>query len=109
MICLDIEKEIAVTTIDRNTTVRRLDTLVTAPLEKGLAMMSLEEGAYYGLDDIGAVIWDLLSEPTTVADLCAQLQTRYAVSGEHCEADVLEFLTELQTAGMLQVFDDDTA
>jgi hypothetical protein len=93
--------------ITRNTTVSRKESYVTAPLEKGLAMMSLEEGAYFGLDDIGAVIWDLLAEPKTVADLCTELQARYAVEPGQCEADTLAFLGELHNADMLQIIDSD--
>lgn len=58
-------------------------------------MMSLEQGNYYGLDPVGAHIWELLSEPLTVNELVEKLLTTYAVDRAVCERETLAFLNRL--------------
>ena len=58
-------------------------------------MMNVDRGMYYGLEEIGVQIWNMMEKPIRVADLVAQLNTRYQVESEQCEADTLEFLEEL--------------
>ncbi|NOZ05053.1 MAG: lasso peptide biosynthesis PqqD family chaperone [Chloroflexi bacterium] len=93
------------TTITRDTTIVRSDDFLASTVDNELVMISLEQGNYYALDDIGSRVWELLAAPITVADLCAQLQPQFAVTPEQCEADVLGFLADLQEEGMVQVID----
>lgn len=90
-------------TISRDTTVVRSDDFLASTVDDELVMISLEQGHYYALDDIGSRVWELLVTPMTVASLCAQLQPQFAVAPERCEADVLSFLSELREEGMIQV------
>lgn len=56
-------------------------------------MMSIENGEYYGLDDIGSRIWELIDT----------LLERFDVDRETCERDVLKFLNELDEDKILEV------
>jgi len=58
-------------------------------------MMSVENGKYYGLDDTGSRIWELIERPVRVSDLIDRLLERFDVDRETCEKDVLKFLSEL--------------
>jgi len=64
----------------------------------GAVLLHVEEEIYFGLNDVGARIWQML--PPTCADLdelCAQLSKVYAeVAPEVLRADVLELLAELE-------------
>lgn len=86
-----------------NATVARVDEIITAPLGEDLMMMSVAQGAYFGLDEVGATIWSHLAAPIVVADLCAALQAEFAVTAEQCQADVVAFLTALRDAGLVHV------
>jgi hypothetical protein len=81
----------------------RTGDLVTAPLGEEIAMLNIDSGTYYVLDDIAAVIWASLGSPTTAARLCAILQARYDVAPRQCEADVLQFLQVLHGKGLIQI------
>lgn len=83
--------------------VARTEGIITAPLGADLMMMSVEQSAYFGLDEVGATIWARLAAPVAVADLCAALQAEFAVSPEQCQADVVAFLGALRDAGLLDV------
>jgi len=93
----------AMSIISKETTVVRSDDLLASTVENELVMISIEQGHYYALDDIGSLIWEILATPTTVAELCAQMQSRFAVAPAECEADVRAFLTELLEKGMVKV------
>ena len=81
----------------------RNDEHVSASLGEALAMMDIDAGTYYVLDDVAATVWSRLAEPTTVADLLAALQSSYDVEAERCEADVLPFLSQLRERGLVHV------
>jgi len=66
-------------------------------------MMSVENGKYYGLDDIGSRIWELIERPVKVSDLIDTLLERFDVDRETCEIDVLKFLNELNEDKILAV------
>ena len=90
-------------TIQLDTLVSRAQGFTTAPVNDELMMLNVEQGAYYSLDPIAADIWNMLEKPARVNDLAEQLQKRYAVTPEQCQADVLAFLEEMQTNGMILI------
>lgn len=83
--------------------VQRLETLAAAPMGDELAMMDLDTGNYVVLNRIGAAIWDEIGEPLAVSDLVDRMRARFDVPPERCEADVLQFLGELQAKGLVRV------
>ena len=91
------------TTINLGTKISRASGFVTAPVNSELMMLNVEEGAYYSLDPIAAEIWGLIESPAAVQEIVAALQTRYAVSLEECQADVLSFLEKLYKDRMIQI------
>jgi len=64
----------------------------------GAVLLHVEEEIYFGLNDVGTRIWQLL--PPTCAsleDLCARLSQTYTdVAPEVLRADVLELLGQLE-------------
>ena len=89
------------TTINLETRISRANGFVTAPVNNELMMLNVEQGAYFSLDPIAAKIWELIESPSIVQDIVKTLQTRYAVSLEQCQADVLSFLAKLHENGMI--------
>lgn len=61
---------------------------------------------YYGLNEVGASIWQLLQQPKTVANLCDAILEEYEVEAAQCEADVLVLLQELIEAQLIVVQDE---
>ena len=88
--------------LDRNSIVRRVDDVMSAEVDNEMVMMRLESNGYFGLDDIGRRIWELLAEPRPVADICTELRAEYEVEQGECERDVLRYLQELDEHGLLQ-------
>jgi hypothetical protein len=91
------------TEIGMESVVTRAEGFSTAQVQDDLMMLNVEQGAYYSLDPIGAEIWKLLEQPASVQKIVDQLQERYAVTPQQCQADVLAFLEEMQKNGMILV------
>jgi hypothetical protein len=93
------------TRLNADSVVERIGTLATAPMGEELAMMDLDTGKYLVLDRLGATIWEALERPVRVGDLIDRLQAGFDVTRERCEADVLDFLQQLQAKGLLRAGD----
>lgn len=88
-------------TIDRETVLVRRSTFVSSEMDQDLMLMSTESNAYFGLDDIGKVVWEMLEAPLTVDSLCTRLRSRYEVDEAQCLADLIPFLESLVSAGIV--------
>lgn len=66
-------------------------------------MLSIENGKYYNLGQIGGRIWELASSPVTISGLTEQLVSEYEIEPEVCEQQVQLFLKQLVDEGLVQV------
>ena len=81
---------------------QRVTEIVSTEMDGERVMMSLEQGAYFGLGGIGGTIWDVLAEPRSVAEIEAQIMAEYDVDAETCHADVAAFLADLERNGLVR-------
>ncbi len=66
-------------------------------------MLDMASGFYFGVDAVGARIWQLLSETGSCAALVDRLTQEYDVPPEQAESDVARFVEELTAHGLLSV------
>jgi Coenzyme PQQ synthesis protein D (PqqD) len=66
-------------------------------------LMSIEQGAYCGLDDIGSDIWRRLASPLTVEQLCETMAAEYQGDRDQITADVLSLLASLRDERLIHV------
>jgi hypothetical protein len=83
--------------------IRQRPELITSNLDDELVLMSLETSRYFGMDALGRQVWELLDEPRSVGEVRDQLVTRYDVSPEQCEQDLLVFVGQLVDAQLVEV------
>ena len=86
-----------------NTIVVASNDQVSSDLAGETVLLSMKTAHYYGLADVGARIWSLVREPTSVAAICDTIASEYDVSPERCQADVVRFLQELAQHGLVEV------
>lgn len=58
-------------------------------------ILHLGSGTYFGLDPVGARIWELMKEPKTLAEICDVMLTEYDVSREDIERDTMILVGDL--------------
>lgn len=68
-------------------------------------MLSLRDGTYYGLDEVGAEIWHLLQTPTTIGNIVSSLIDMYDVDPLRCRADVITIVRAMRERGLVEVRD----
>ena len=83
--------------ITTDSVVRRNEEVFASEIDNEVVMMNIQTGKYYGLDEIGSRIWELMKQKIKVKDLIKKLLEEYDVSEQECEKDVLELLMELQS------------
>jgi hypothetical protein len=84
----------------------RVETVMSAHVGREVVMLNMATNAYYDADDIGAVIWQQLEQPTTVQALVDELVSRYEVEATDCQRDVLTFLNDARLEGLIRIIDD---
>lgn len=72
-------------------------------LDDDLIMIDVANGKYLTVDTVGAAIWQLIARPITITDLVERLADRYAASREQIHDDVLAFLDDLATRGLVRI------
>lgn len=68
---------------------------VSAALPGEAVILSLRDGTYYGLNAVGARIWELIHEPTRIADVIERLLAEYDVDRHTCTSEVMDFLQQV--------------
>ena len=58
-------------------------------------ILDLASGTYFGLDPVGARIWQLMTEGQTLAQVCETMLAEYEVTREAIERDVLALVQTL--------------
>ena len=76
---------------------------VSSDLAGETVLLSMTSARYYGFEGVGSRIWELVSTPARVGDICATISQEYDVTPERCAADVLAFLRDLAMKGLLEV------
>lgn len=89
--------------ISRDTVLVAARDQVSAELEGEAVILGLADGVYYGLDGVGALVWERLREPRSVAELVGAVTAAFDVDAETAERDLLALLRELAERGLVEV------
>jgi hypothetical protein len=81
---------------------------VTAEVDGEIVMMSISEGAYFGLNGVGSEIWDLLHEPMSITNLCEKLAGEYDVDEETLSRTVTHFVQQMLERRLLRLVPTET-
>ncbi len=76
---------------------------VSCQIDDEAALLNLESGVYYGLDPMGAYIWQLIATPITVRALLQKMLDDYPVDAAVVEQDLHDFLNEMLSAGLVEL------
>jgi hypothetical protein len=79
----------------------RKDGWLAARVGDELVMMSADSGAYLGLNEVGARVWEMIDSPRALPDICAALAAEFETTPEACQPEVEAFLSELEARGAI--------
>lgn len=72
-------------------------------VEDEMVLLGMEDGIYYGLNPVGAFIWEQIKEPKTIDQVRDAILDEYDVGKEECERDLFELLHEMTGKGLVEV------
>jgi Coenzyme PQQ synthesis protein D (PqqD) len=60
-----------------------------------VAILDLDHSVYYGLDPVGARVWELIQEPTPLSAVLAAMLAEFEVDDATARVDLLALIDEL--------------
>ncbi len=76
---------------------------ISCALGSETVVLQLQSGTYYGLNEVGRRVWELIAEPRTVGEICAVITREFEVEPERCERDVVALLNDLRGNGLIAI------
>jgi hypothetical protein len=91
--------------ISIHTTVAQGQGNIVSNMDGETVMMSVQNGKYYNLGEMGGVIWEKISIPTQVSVVVDSLMEDYDVDLDECKEQVLTFLEQLNKEEIIIIID----
>jgi coenzyme PQQ synthesis protein D (PqqD) len=83
--------------------------IVHEMIDGEVVAINLDTGSYYGTDEVGAAIWQLLAGGATLGDVTAAALQHFAGNPAEIEHGVAEFVQRLVTEALIVPDEDGTA
>lgn len=93
------------TTLTQSTTVVAAESALSTTIDGETVILHRDVGKYYGLNEVGTFIWELIQEPHSVDEVCQEVVTAYNVAPERCRSDVEELLADLEKKDLVRLGD----
>jgi hypothetical protein len=77
--------------------------VMTRTVDEEVVILDLATGTYFGLDPVGARMWELMAEGKTLGEICERMLQEYEVTREKLEGDTLRLAEELKDRGLIQI------
>ena len=80
--------------------------VLSADFDPDLVLLKLQDGTYYGLDDVGARVWALLQSPVPLGVIRDTITSEFDVEPARCTRDIQAFVADLIGRGLVDVCTD---
>src|SRR5579863_5052045 len=91
--------------ISKDSVVVAVKSQVSCQVDKETVVLHFDEGLYFGLNEVGTLIWKQVQQPRKVQEIRDAILREYEVSDEECERDLFTLLGELSEKGLVEVRD----
>ena len=86
-----------------STIVKKSARQVACEFSREVVLLHLDKARCFGLQGVGAAIWNDLDEPRSIADICDELAAQFDVDPAVCRDHAVKFLTSLREVGLIDV------
>jgi hypothetical protein len=76
---------------------------VSSDLAGEAVILDVKSGVYYGLNEVGARLWNLIQQPKTVSEIRDAIVAEYEIEPELCDRDLKALLQQLEASGLIEV------
>jgi hypothetical protein len=89
--------------ISRDSTVTVTQVQVSCEVNGETVILHFDSGNYFGLNDVGTLVWKMMEQPRSVRELRDAILSEYDVEPEQCERELLDLLKELRERELIEV------
>ena len=89
--------------LSESTTVVVTESTLSTTIGDETVILHEPDGVYYGLNDVGSFVWNLLEDPHTIEAICEAVTAEYEVERERCKEDIEEMVSELADKGLVRL------
>jgi hypothetical protein len=79
------------------------DNQLSTTLSGEVVILGLQDTVYYGLQEVGARVWELLQTPRPIRQIVAQIVAEYEVSEAAAAPDIARLLGALNERGLITI------
>jgi hypothetical protein len=76
---------------------------VSSELSGETVILNLQDGLYFGLNEVGNTIWQQIQQPTPFSQIRSRILAEYDVEPEVCEQDLVNILNQLHHVGLVEI------
>jgi hypothetical protein len=69
-------------------------------------ILSLRNGKYYGLNEVGRSVWQIIQTPVTIVDIQKAIMDEYEIDEVNCKAEILTFLKLMAEEELVEIKDE---
>jgi hypothetical protein len=92
--------------LSKTTVISAAKDQISCDLAGEAAILNFKSGSYYGLNAIGARVWDLVQKPISVAAIIRSVTDEYAVEADVFERDLAVLLKKMEAEGLITASDE---
>lgn len=92
-----------ISTISDETFITPSSEQMSCDLAGEAVILNFKNGMYYGLDTIGALVWELIQKSKTLKEIREHILELYDVNKERFENDLIMLLKDLKENGLIEV------
>lgn len=81
------------------------DQVMFRELDGEAVILNLNDDSYYGLDEVGTRLWQLLTTSQSLEDVCKAMLEEYDVPEDTLRRDIEEFVRQLLSRRMVELRD----
>lgn len=89
--------------ISENATISPTQDQISSELAGEAVILNLDSGIYYGLNEVGARIWELVQQPRRFDEIRDILLAEYDVEPEACSHELTKILLDLRNVRLVEV------
>lgn len=78
---------------------------VSSDLGGEAIILSLNPGIYFGVNETGAFVWNLIQQPISLEEIKERILKEYEVDEDRCEKDLFELVDQLKSKGLVEFID----
>lgn len=78
------------------------DNVASSEIGDEVALLDASKNQYFTLNQAGSVVWRLLSDKHTAAELTHAVATEFGIEAAACEDDINELIVQLNEAGLIR-------